>query len=284
MLKIKENLYMNLPRVAAVHDMSGFGKCSLTVALPVISACGVEVCPLPTALLSSSTNFEGFTILDFTSEMLKYVTHWQQLGLKFDAVYSGFLGSELQIEYIGRIIDMFSPKFAIIDPVMGDHGQIYKTYTPQMCENMRRLVSKADIVTPNLTEACILTCQDYNTVDVSRKGIEALAKKINRLGAKNVIITGIKRDNNFYNCVLTNNEYIELQTKYLPHFMNGTGDLFASVLTGGLLRGYPLIESVDSAAKFVCLAMDYSRDVEDVEERGAYFEPLLFLLKDGIVK
>lgn len=275
---------MKLPRVAAVHDMSGYGKCSLTVALPVISACGVEVCPLPTALLSTSTNFKGFTIQDFTSEMPAYMAHWRALNLHFDAIYSGFLGSAKQIAYIKEMIETFRPQYAIIDPVMGDHGKVYQTYTPEMCEKMRDLVSCADIVTPNLTEACILANEAFETVDIRSDGIEALARKIKTLGAKNVIITGLQRENRFYNCVLSGAEYEERETKYLPYMMHGTGDLFTSVLTGGLLTGHALVESVDSAAKFVGLAMEYSQNIDGANERGVIFEPLLYLLRDGIVE
>jgi len=240
-----------LPRVLAVHDMSGFGKCSLTVAIPVISACGAEVCPLPTALLSTSTQFSGWTFFDFTSEMPNYIKHWEAIGLEADAIYSGFLGSAAQIDIIIGMKEKFGGAKMIIDPVMGDNGVVYQTYTPEMCTKMSELVAAADIVTPNLTEACILTGGEYVNVDTSSEGVEKLAREVAKIGAKNVVITGVERGETLYNCVLENGHYIELPIKLYPKRMHGTGDLFTSVLTGGIVTGHSLIEAVMSAANFV---------------------------------
>ncbi|HOV70287.1 MAG TPA: bifunctional hydroxymethylpyrimidine kinase/phosphomethylpyrimidine kinase, partial [Clostridia bacterium] len=199
--------YKNLPRVAAVHDISGFGKCALTIAIPVIPSCGVEVTPIPTAVLSSSTNLAGFTMFDFTPYMRDYIDHWAAMDLKFDALYSGFLGSAGQIDIVKYFAQMFSPPLVIIDPVMGDDGQIYKTYTPQMCNRMRDLVCIADVVTPNLTEACVLTGATYDPNIASQDKLKDICAKIRRLGAKRVIVTGIKRDGMMVNAVLDGDSY-----------------------------------------------------------------------------
>jgi pyridoxine kinase len=277
-----------LLRVAAVHDICGFGKCSLATALPVISACGVEVSPIPTGIFSTNTNFPNYQFTDFTAQMPGFISHLKECGVSFDAVYSGFLGSAAQIGYIKELVKSFSPKYAIIDPVMGDNGEIYKFYTPEMCENMRSLAAIADIATPNLTECCALTGEDYNDYskpETNSEKIKALAKKVIEIGAKNVVITGIERGDMLYNCILAEDgKYTEREIELLPFRMHGTGDLFSSVLTGGILRGHSLTKSVDSAALFVYEVMKYSETVEDFHERGACFEPFLYRLKSGICK
>jgi len=274
-----------LPRVAAVHDICGFGKCSLATALPVISACGIEVSPIPTGIFSANTNFPNYQFTDFTDQMPGFISHLKESGVTFDAVYSGFLGSAAQIGYIKGLAADFKPEYTIIDPVMGDNGEVYKFYTPEMCENMKSLVNIADIATPNLTEACALTGEEYKKTDTSRGGIEALAKKIAGLGAKNIVITGIERGGSLYNCILSENgEYTEREIDLLPFRMHGTGDLFSSVLTGGILCGHSVVESVDSAALFVYEVMEYSKTVENFHERGACFEPFLYRLKGGLCK
>ena len=274
-----------LPRVAAVHDICGFGKCSLATALPVISACGVEVSPVPTGIFSTNTNFPNYQFTDFTEQMPGFISHLKQSGVTFDAVYSGFLGSAAQIGYIKELIKSFLPEYIIIDPVMGDNGEVYKFYTPEMCENMKSLVENADITTPNLTEACTLTGEIYKNTDISSDGIKLLAEKVKKIGAKNVVITGIERGDKLYNCILLENgDYTEREIELLPFRMHGTGDLFSSVLTGGILSGHNLTESVDSAALFVYEVMKYSQTVEHFHERGACFEPFLYRLRSGVCK
>jgi len=271
-----------LPRVAALHDVSGYGKCALTVAMPVLSACGVEVCPLPTALLSTNTLFEGFTFMDFTPHMDAYLAHWKRLGLKFNSVYSGFLGSEQQIHIMMRLIRDFDSGLAIIDPVMGDNGIIIKTYTPGMCKEMVNLVAVADLATPNITEACILTGREFTTSELSEAESRCLCQDIVNLGTKAVVLTGVLRGPKLYNCAMQNGEYFEYEIDLLPYHMHGTGDLFTSVLTGSLMRGYDLSRSVQSAAEFVYDAMEMSYDLEDVFERGVGFEQIVYKLGSGV--
>ena len=271
-----------LPRVAALHDVSGYGKCALTVAMPVLSACGVEVCPLPTALLSTNTLFEGFTFMDFTPHMDAYLAHWKSLGLKFNSVYSGFLGSQQQIHIMMRLIKEFESGLAIIDPVMGDNGLVIKTYTAGMCKEMVNLVAVADLATPNITEACILTGREYTTAQLNADESKKLCQEIVDLGTKAVVLTGVVRGQKLYNCALQRGDYFEHEIDLLPYNMHGTGDLFTSVLTGGLMRGNDLRKSVQSAAEFVYDAMEQSYDLEDVFDRGVGFEQILYKLGSGV--
>ncbi|MDO4581250.1 MAG: pyridoxamine kinase [Bacillota bacterium] len=272
-----------LPRVAAVHDVSGYGKCALTVAMPVISAAGVEVCPVPTAILSTNTLFDNFTFFDYTPHMRAHFDHWRQLGLKFDCVYSGFLGSIEQIDYVLELIEGFDSGISVIDPVMGDNGIVIKTYTPAMCEKMVSLVAKADIATPNITEACLLTGCEYKEAELNSAEAQQLCEQIIALGCKNVVLTGVRRGSKLYNCAYEQGGgYFEIAINLLPYNMHGTGDLFTSVLVSGLMRGYGLRQCVDSAARFVYDAMEYGRDIEDIFDRGVAFEPIVYRLGSGL--
>lgn len=272
-----------LSRVVAIHDMSGYGKCSLTVAIPVISAAGIEVCPLPTALLSTNTLFPGFTFLDFTPQMEAYIQHWKKIGLKTDCAYSGFLGSAKQIQLVKNFMIDFNCALKIVDPVMGDNGVVISTYTPEMCKNMRDLAAIADVTTPNLTEACILTGRDYIIGEIDNNTSRELCEEILALGAHNVVLTGIVRGNKLYNCAMsTDNSYFEVPVDLLAYHMHGTGDLFTSVLTAGLVSGYSLQQSVESSANFVRDAMIISNDIEDAFDRGVAFEPIAYKLHGGL--
>ena len=184
---------MSTPCVAAIHDMSGFGRCSLTVAIPVLAAMGVQCCPLPTAFLSTHTGgFENFTFLDMTDEMPKVAAHWKSLGLRFQAVYSGFLGSERQIGIVEDFIrDFRTPdSVVVVDPVMGDHGDVYQTYTPAMCAGMARLAEQADVITPNLTEAALLLGIPYAALPAGEDGCREIVERLSLGGRRSVVLTG----------------------------------------------------------------------------------------------
>ncbi len=275
----------DLPRLAAMHDLTGYGKCALTVALPVLSVCGVEVCPLPTALLSANTIFEEFTFFDFTANLKAYLANWQKLDLQFDCLYSGFLGSAAQIEIAEQFIGDFKPPLIIIDPVMGEDGQIIKTYNQEMCDKMRTLVAKADLITPNITEACILSEQSYQGSSYDQAASQKLITKLKKLNAKNVVLTGVVRGDKLYNCCLDEKgHYFELEIDLLAKNMHGTGDLFTSVLTGGLLNNYSLEQAVKSAGDFVHDAMLKSYTLCNAFERGVGFEQIAYKLAGGIYR
>ena len=282
---------MATPRVAAIHDLSGFGRCSLTVALPVLSAMGVQCCPLPTAFLSTHTGgFEGFTFLDMTEEMPRVARHWESLGLRFDAVYSGFLAGRRQIGIVADFIRTFrTPESrVVVDPVMGDDGSIYQTYTPELCAGMAELTELADVITPNLTEAALLLDWDYASLfrpdgrqDPAR--LRQAVEELSRKGTRSVVLTGVSEAPGrtgalCYDAPTGSLETI--QTDFVAHPLLGTGDIFASVLTGGLVRGKSLPAAARQAAEFIraCAERTVAEDLPLRE--GVDFEPLLGLLTD----
>ena len=274
------------PRVAAIHDMSGFGRCSLTVAIPVLSAMGVQCCPLPTAFLSTHTGgFQGFTFLDMTEEMPRVAGHWKSLGLTFSAIYSGFLGSERQIGIVADFIREFRTPgtVVVVDPVMGDDGQAYQTYTPAMCGGMARLAELADVITPNLTEAAFLLGLDYRELPTDGDGLHRVEEELSLGGKRSVALTGAslapgKTGAMCFDARTGRTEAV--QTDFIAHPLHGTGDVFASVLTGALVKGVPLVEAAGQAVGFIhaCAARTVEQDLPLRE--GVDFEPLLGLLTE----
>ena len=277
---------MSTPRIAAIHDMSGFGRCSLTVAIPILSAMGLQCCPVPTAFLSTHTGgFEGFTFHDMTDEMPKIADHWQSLGLEFQAIYSGFLGSERQIDIVADFIRRFrTPRTTVVvDPVMGDDGVAYQTYTPAMCEGMKHLAELADVITPNLTEAAFLLGRDYGDLPRDEIGLRRLAEELSLGGRRSVALTGVSlspRKTGVMCFDAATGETSAVQTVFVAHPLYGTGDVFASVLTGGLVKGDPLPVAARRAAEFVreCAVRTVEQDLPLSE--GVDFEPLLGALMD----
>ena len=269
---------MTTPRVAAIHDMSGFGRCSLTVAIPVLSAMGVQCCPLPTAFLSTHTGgFTGFTFLDMTEEMPKVAAHWQELDLCFHAIYSGFLASERQIGIVSDFIRTFrrSDTLVVIDPVMGDDGKAYQTYTSALCSGMTHLAELADVITPNLTEAAFLLGRPYDQLPQEEAG------ELGLHGRRSVVLTGVslspgKTGAMCFDAKTSRTETV--QVDMIAHPLLGTGDIFASVLTGALVRGDTLFSAAAQAADFVraCAVHTAAQDLPLRE--GVDFEPMLGLL------
>lgn len=269
---------MPTPRVAAIHDLSCFGRCSLTIALPVLSAMGCQCCPLPTALLSAHTGISGFTFLDTTDEMRRISAHWSQLSLHFQAIYTGFLGSAPQINLVEDFLRRFHAPdtLLVMDPVMGDHGTPYKTCTPALRQGLRELVAQADVITPNLTEAAILLDIPYHesqTADASE-----LVRALSLQGQRSVVLTGYAAAPGQVGalCYDRDTRQVEaVQTARVPQDFPGTGDLFASVLTGALTRGAPLLQAARTAVDFVgsCVARSVAEGADEAE--GVDFEPLL---------
>ena len=272
------------PKVVAIHDLSGFGRCSLTVAIPVLSAMGVQCCPLPTAWLSTHTGgFTGYTFLDMTDEMSGAADHWQSLGLQFEAVYSGFMGSEAQMAIVERMIGQFRAPggVAVVDPVMGDHGARYATYTDGMCRAMARLCEKADVITPNLTEASFLLDRPYADMPGDPEGFLALARERSGGATRSGGLTGACSGPEDIGAACFDRETGKTElilTGRVPGEYHGTGDVFASVLTGALVRGRSLEQATRQAVDFVAVCAERSR-VEGIPQReGVDFEPLLGLL------
>lgn len=269
---------MPAPRIAAIHDLSCFGRCSLTIALPVLSAMGCQCCPLPTALLSAHTGISGFTFLDTTDEMRRISAHWSQLSLHFQAIYTGFLGSAPQISLVEDFLRRFHAPdtLLVMDPVMGDHGTPYKTCTPALRQGLRELVAQADVITPNLTEAAILLDIPYHesqTADTAE-----LVRALSLQGQRSVVLTGYAAAPWQVGalCYDRDTRQVEaVQTARVPQDFPGTGDLFASVLTGALTRGAPLLQAARTAVDFVgsCVARSVAEGAGEAD--GVDFEPLL---------
>lgn len=269
---------MSTPRIAAIHDLSCFGRCSLTIALPVLSAMGCQCCPLPTALLSAHTGFPGNTFLDLTAEMGRIADHWTAMDLQFDAIYSGFLGSADQVDTVARFFDTFkkSDTAVIVDPVMGDHGTAYRTCTPELCRGMRVLAENSDVITPNLTEAALLLDRPYE--EIRQADAYEVVRRLSLGGRRSVVLTGYSSESGQTGALCFDRDSGEskaVQTPREPQDFSGTGDLFASVLAGGVAKGVPLFQAAQAAADFVrdCIARTLAEGL--TEQDGVDFEPLL---------
>ncbi len=274
-----------IPRIAAVNDLSGFGRCSLAVAMPILSAMGFQVCPLPTVLLSAHTGYDAPHIRDFTQDMQSYLQHWDTLGLEFEAIYTGFLGSAEQGEILTRFLQ--EPAHAdilrVVDPAMADHGQLYASCELSLVDAMRSLVGCATVTTPNLTEACLLVGEDYWRVldlpiDERRAAVFAIGERLLSLGAEAAVITGVPDgDDRIDNYVLDtkNGEHRCVSTSRVARSYAGTGDVFAAVLCGALMRGQTPAAATDTAAQFVHCATAYTAERGLPLQDGIEFEHFL---------
>lgn len=236
-----------IPRIAAVHDLCGYGKCSLGVAIPVLSAAGCDVCPVPTALLSAHTKFPVFTLHDTTEMLDEYLDAWVKENIELDAIYSGFLGAAEQVEVIQRLYSQHKDALRIVDPVMGDAGKIYPTYTPELCSAMKDLVCGADLLTPNLTEASILTGIEYKGSNLTDDEVQKILDALLEAGAKNVVLKGIIRnDEEISNFIAGQDiETVKITQRLLPYMLHGTGDLYCSGVLAAIMCGKSLQEAVE---------------------------------------
>ncbi len=244
-----------MKRIVTIQDISCFGKCSLTVALPIISACGVEACPIPTAVLSTHTGgFKGFTIHDLTREITPIAEHWKTLDMNFDGIYTGYLGSKEQLKIVSDFIDDFKKENTVvfIDPVMGDHGKLYAGFDESFAKEMVSLVKKGDIIAPNLTEASYLLGEKYKENYTSAE-IKEMLLKLSELGAKTVIITGVRHGDKLGVIAYESekNEFTEYFRERINDTFHGTGDVFASVCSSALVKGFSVKESIERATDFV---------------------------------
>lgn len=274
-------IFMNEPKkarkikkVAAINDLSGSSRCSLTVAMPVIGAMGIQCCVLPTAILSNHTGYRSFYFEDFTDGMEQFAANWQKQNLRFDCIYSGFLGSDRQIEIVERFIDRFADSGTkiLIDPVMGDNGKIYSTYTEKMCSEMKKLAAAADVITPNITEACVLSGTDYKSESIDESDLRKMAEKIAALGAKNVVITGIINGSKVSNYIYRDGESTVVSSPLAKKTYSGTGDLFASVVCGMITNGSDIISAVKAASDYTAMVTQKSCELGIAWEEGVCFE------------
>lgn len=263
------------PRLAMINDIAGFGRCSTTVSLPVISVLKVQVCPVPTSILSNHFGFPTYYFDDYTSHMRDYLHAWQELSVTFDGLYCGFLGSIEQMDIVEEFIQTFSPPIFLLDPVMGDHGKPYATITESHCNRMRQLLRYATILTPNITEACLLTDTPYKTGIWSEAELRHLSQKLSTLCPGKIVITGLQWNDSFVNYISQNGCYSTYSCPKAGQSRPGTGDLFASILIAEALHQKDFFSSVKKAADFVSLCIRGSEERNTPIQEGVIFEQYL---------
>lgn len=279
-------------KIAVINDLSGFGRCSLTAAISAISVMGVQPCPLPTAVLSAQTGYPSYYCDDYTDKMEHFREEWEKMGAQFAGIYTGFLASEVQVEHIFRFLDTFYKEdtFLLVDPVMGDEGRVYAMFTDGLLKQMKELAGKADIITPNLTEICLLT--DYNFSDIQNMSdtkqmiakIEQMAQEMIRKGPKTVVVTGIRyidekdKKKKIGNLVVTEQKSQLSAFPYIGGSFSGTGDLFASVIAGGMARGDDIFRIINLAGEFIEQAMKDSVMDQVEANDGVNYEKYLKML------
>lgn len=286
-----------MKKIAVIQDLSGLGKCSLTAAIPVISAMGVQACPMPTAILSNQTGYESYSLYDCTEHMDAYMEEWEKRGFIPDGIYTGFLGNVCQVEKIQKFLNGFCKERTkvLVDPVMGDNGEVYKFYTGQLVEQMKKLCKRADVITPNLTEALILLDGEEKMKSFWKQTLteKELEEKVNSIAERlketydldAAVITGIdlcKEERKMANVVCTEGKAHWCVTKKYGGSYSGTGDLFASVISADMVKGENLVRSVKKAGKFLEKAIrDAEKEGTDRND-GVCFETYLSeLWKDG---
>lgn len=285
--EIKRLMIMNnnnvIPIVAAAHDLSGFGRSSLTVVIPTLSSMGVQVCPVPTSLLSAHGFFEGHTFLDLTDELSAYLGHWKKMNIHFNCFYSGFLGSPSQVDIMKSFITQSNTDFCVIDPVFADHGKLYASFDDEIVKSMRNYIPYADIITPNTTEAAFLLGEPYkerlteDEVRAQLKSLCAMGPHISILTSAHLVdgrrgVVAYDKPHDTFWCVWA---------EYLPADYSGTGDIFTSVLIGSLLAGDSLPMSIDRATQFVSLAIRTTYGYDISAKNGVLLERVLHTLSSA---
>ncbi|WP_405354920.1 pyridoxamine kinase [Ruminococcus sp.] len=279
-------------KAVLINDLSGLGKCSLTAAIPVLSVMGIQACPMPTAVLTSQTGFKSFYCNDCTDKLDYYTSEWKNLGFQPDGIYTGFLSSEKQVDKILDFINSFETKdtLVLVDPVMGDGGRTYSLFTEALASKMKKLVAVADVITPNLTECCILNDVNYSEFiknvekpDFMDKVAELGKALMKRYGVKIVIVTGIEHKNTdgtlqIQNLITSADEVFSVSCEKIGGSYSGTGDLFASVMFSGLLRGDSLRDTVNLAVKFIETSLHDTVKLNIDRNEGIEFEKHLNIL------
>lgn len=275
-----------VPRVAAIHDLSGFGRASLTVIIPILSTLGIQVCPLPTAVLSTHTGgFTDYHMVDMTDHLDGIIAHWRKLKIRFDAVYSGFLGSPRQVDIVAELIRDFrtDESLIVVDPVMGDNGQPYATMGPQMLQEMKKLVTTADMITPNITEAAFLLGEEYPE-QITEEECKTWINRLCDMGPRTVIISSVplgdrQRESSVVAHDREDERFWRVNCQYIPAHYPGTGDAFASVIVGSLLTGDSLPIALDRAVQFVSQAIRSSFGYTAPAKEGILLERVLHNLR-----
>lgn len=283
-----------IPRLAMINDIAGFGRCSTTVSLPVISVMKVQVCPVPTSVLSNHLGFPLCHFDDYTSHMRDYIKVWKELGLTFDGLYCGFLGNEEQIDIVREFVEMFRPPLFLLDPVMGDHGRAYSSITETHVQKMKELLPLADIITPNITEACLLTGTPWKDGEWTMQELSGLCERladicqqesvssgeasVGTVSGASIVITGIRQGDSLVNFLWDDGVYTTVASPIAGASRPGTGDIFASILAADAVRGETLLTSVQKAANFVGLCIAGSEKAGTPVQEGVVFEKYLAAL------
>jgi pyridoxine kinase len=272
-----------MKRVISIQDLSCLGKCSQTVALPVLATMGVECAVLPTALFSTHTAFPDFVCQDLSAQMLPIAQHWKALDLHFDAIYTGYLANAQQVANACRVIDLFSTgkNLVFVDPAMADNGKLYPSLPEDFPQTMAQLCARADVIAPNLTEACLLTDTAYRT-DFSEEEIQGLLRKLAVLGARHIVLTGVSFSTDSLGIMtydVAGDKYFSYFTRRYPASFHGTGDLFSSTCVGAMARGWSLEQALTLAADFTVTAIEKTAAHKESDWYGVEFEwalPYLF--------
>ena len=270
-----------MKKIAVINDLSGFGKCSLSVALPILSAMGIECNPIPTAILSNQTGFDDFYSVDFTPHLTPYIDMWKKQNVHFDAILTGYLGSEKQVDIILDFIDHFGKNSLVfVDPVMADDGVLYDTYDDALCEKVKALTKKANIITPNLTELCILCGVDYSQIE-SKNDLEEIGNLASSLlseTTETVIVTGVKKGNDVYNVIVRKDGVTLVKSTLLKGSYSGTGDIFSSIVCGAITNGKSVNDAVSLASQFITKSIKNTPTKLDYEPDGVNFQSSLEML------
>lgn len=275
-----------MKRIAVINDLSGFGRCSLTAALPIISALGAECCPLPTAALSNQTGYDSYFCFDLTDSLDSFISEWKKLGCKFDAILTGFITSPKQAQIILKFIDEFKTDKTklIVDPVMADDGKIYDSYSRELCENMAQIAKKANIITPNLSELCILAGTGYEETVKHKNGdgyielISDIAAGLLSENLKAVTVTGVIYRGHIYNIIVEKEKVCTVKSEIYGGSFSGTGDIFSSIIAAEAANGKELVHSVELAAKFLEMSIKSSYLEKTDRNDGVNFQKFLEVL------
>lgn len=277
-----------MKRIVTVQDISAVGKCSLTVALPIISAMGIETAVVPTALLSTHTAFSEFTFRDLTDEIVPIKEHWMREKFKFDAIYTGYLGSFRQVQIVSDMFDDLKSEdtMIIVDPAMADNGKLYKGFTEEFAKTMAGLCAKADVILPNLTEASFMLGIEYKET-YDEEYVREVLKKLTGLGAKKAVLTGVSFEEGKIGAMSYDSEtgeYFSYMNTYLPVKFHGTGDIFSSAVTGALMNGLSLNNSLKVAVDYTLECIDITLKEENHNWYGVNFEQATGMLLDTLKK
>ena len=273
-------------RILAIHDISCVGRCSLTVALPILCSAGFDTSVLPTAVLSTHTGeFKNYTYRDLTDDIVPITNHWKELGLEFDALYTGYLGSYKQIDLIADVFEKFklNSNIIMVDPVMGDNGRLYSAYTHEMAKGMKKLCEKCDILVPNLTEAAFILGEEFKGGCHDAPYIESILNKLSQTGAKIIVLTGVSFEEQKIGAAGLDSSTGKIHYSFcgrIPGHFHGTGDIFASVLLAALMKGRKIDDAIKTSVGFTHKCIAFSEELQQEKRYGVCFEKALPFLAE----